>query len=178
MATADAGSQGGAAKRRRAGRTSRGSTKKRRTAAPKDDEAHPVQKKSAPAEHGAVLIKAEASEAAPASMLRRPDTGRVNLATSQLPAAVTAAAPEQAADGPPRGEAASQASADSFAMHCSAGLPGSGISHASEPSLLRSDSLAVRTPVQKEAPLPGAHGEHAEATLLWQAASVSTHGSP
>ena len=174
MAAADVDSQGGAVKRRRAGKTSRGSTKKRRTAASKDDEAHPVQKKSAPAQHGAVLIKAEAAEAAPAGMLRRPDTGRANSATSQLPAAVTAAAPGQAADGPVRGKAAAPAPAGSLATHCSAGLPGSVTSHASETTLLRSDSPAVRTPARKEAPLPGAHGEHAETPLLWQAASVCT----
>ena len=175
MAAADAGSQGRAVKTRRAGQTSRGSTKRRRTAAFKDDEAHPVQGISAPAQHGAVLIKAEAAEAAPAGMLRRPDTGRVNTATSQLPAAVTAAAPGQAADGPVRGKAAAPAPADSLATRCSASLPGSATSHASETALFRSDSPAVRTPAPKEAPLPGAPGEHAETPMLWQVCVYRDH---
>lgn len=127
-------------------------------------------------QHGAVLIKVEASEAASDGMLRRPHTGRVNQATSQPPATVTAAAPGQAADGPVRGKAAAPAPADSLATHCSASLPGSATSHASETLLLRSDSPAVRTPAQKKGPLPGAHGEHAETPLLWQAASVFLHG--
>ncbi|CAK0742972.1 hypothetical protein CVIRNUC_001434 [Coccomyxa viridis] len=157
-AAAAVDSQGGAVERRRAGKTSPGSTKRRRTAASKDDEAHPVRGVSAPVQHGAVLIKVEASEAASDGMLRRPHTGRVNQATSQPPATVTAAAPGQAADGPVRGKAAAPAPADSLATHCSASLPGSATSHASETLLLRSDSPAVRTPAQKKGPLPGAHG--------------------
>ena len=174
MAAADVNSQAGAVKRKAAGKTSRSSTKKRRTAASKDNGSHPVRGISAPAQHGAVLIKAEAAEAAPAGMLRRADTGRVNTAKTQLPAAVTAAA---AADGPVRGKAAAPAPADSLATHCSASLPGFATSHASETALLRSDSPAVRTPAPKEAPLPGAHGEHAETPMLRQAGSVCTQRS-
>ena len=206
-----------AAKRRRAlpGKTTRGSGKKQRVASTKEAAADPVQKVSAPAQPVAVVIKAEAAEAAPAGALRRPIPQRVNPATSQLPATVTAAAPEHARGRPVKGGAAASAlpaataaaavakpggaCAAARAPTASARTPdtaraamrggmaaavaspdsvqGSEVSHAFADSLLGSDSLAVRTPAQKEAPLPAARGEQIETTLPVRAALVGIYAS-
>ena len=216
MAAADGTSQAVAAKRRRAlpGKT-RGSAEKQRVTSTKEAAADPVQKVSAPAQPVAVLVKAEPAEAAPAGVLRRPIPQRVNPATSQLPATVTAAAPEHARGRPvKRGAAASArpaataaaavakpggACAAARAPTASARTPdtaraamrggmaaavaspdsvqGSEVSHAFADSLLGSDSLAVRTPAQKEAPLPAAHGEQTEAILPVRAALVGIYAS-
>ena len=111
MAAADGPSQAEAIKRRQAlpSKTRQGNTKKGRVATPEEAGAHSMQRRSAPAQHGAAFIKAEAAEAAPAGILRGPAIGRVGPATFQLPATVLAAAPEQAADRPVRGEAAALA---------------------------------------------------------------------
>ncbi len=217
MAAADGNGQAVAAKRRRAlpGKTTRGSGKKQRVASTKEAAADPVQKVSAPAQPVAVVIKAEAAEAAPAGALRRPIPQRVNPATSQLPATVTAAAPEHARGRPVKGGAAASAlpaataaaavakpggaCAAARAPTASARTPdtaraamrggmaaavaspdsvqGSEVSHAFADSLLGSDSLAVRTPAQKEAPLPAARGEQIETTLPVRAALVGIYAS-
>ena len=149
MAAADGNSRAVAAKRRQAlpGKT-RGSAKKQRVATAKKAAADPVQKVSAPAQPVAVVIKAEAAEAAPAGVLRRPIPQRVNPATSQLPATVTAAAPEHARGRPvKRGAAASARPAATAAA--AVAKPGGACAAA------RAPTASARTPDTTRAAMTG-----------------------